>query len=153
MKPSSANVGAAAEALVCSRLLMLGLDVARPLADNGVDFWVSAPDGREFVPLQVKSASTERILFKREWFQKAVPDLVLAFAFLSTGQVFVFDGIGEVEAFLGASTATPSWLEKGEWAINTLGPTHRRRLAPFNEAWGKIRLRLDRRIATARRAD
>jgi hypothetical protein len=136
MSATTANVGAASEALVTSRLLSLGVDVARPASDNGVDLFAFGGPPWWVVPLQVKSASTERITVRREWFK--VPGLILVFVWLREGRCFVFDGIADVEAFLGPSASTSSWRERGDWAVTTAGPSHRERLAPFEEAWGKV---------------
>lgn len=144
IRPSTGNVGAASEALVTSRLLSLGVDVARPASDNGVDLLAFGGPPWWIVPVQVKSANTERLTFRREWFK--VEGLVLVFVWLSSRKCFVFDGLPDVEAFLGASAETRSWRERGDWALSrNLGPTHRQRLAPFEEAWKKV---LDRTTRT-----
>lgn len=137
VRPTTGNVGAASEALVTSRLLSLGVDVARPASNNGVDLIAFGGPPWWIVPVQVKSASTERIVFKREWFK--IPGLVLVFVWLGSGRCFVFDGLPDVELFLGDSADTDSWRTRGDWAITReLGPTHRERLAPFDEAWDKV---------------
>lgn len=139
MKPTSANVGSAAESLVVARLLMLGLDVARPLADNGIDFLVYAASDaeRRFVPVQVKSASSDRITLERRWFAPG-PDLILVFAWLSSETCFVFDGLADFELLLGRSALTPTWRDKGTWANTSVGPAWRERLKPFDGAWHKV---------------
>jgi hypothetical protein len=141
-RPTTANVGAAAESLVVTRLLKQGLDVARPLSDNGIDFIAYEPaNQRRFVPIQVKSASSDRINFERRWF--VVPDLVLVYVWLRSEQCFVFDGVADVEAFLGRSALTPTWQQQGIWAITRISAAQAAaRLTPFAEAWDKITLRL-----------
>jgi hypothetical protein len=140
VRVSSANVGAAAEALVATRLLMMGYEVARPFSDNGIDFIVYRRNSsRRFVPVQVKSAASDRISFERKWFIS--DDLLVVFVWLSKERCFVFDGIADVERFLGPSANTPTWREQGVWAITSFGPAQRERIAPFDAAWHKLERR------------
>lgn len=139
-KPSSANVGAAGEVLVAARLLSLGVDVAKPYSDNGADLIAFAPDFSRAVPIQVKTASTPRIAFERQWF--SIPGIVLVFVWLcdGRGRFFVYDGIGDAEAFLGTSADTKSWTVDGRYHVTPsgLGATHMERLKSYEDAWGKI---------------
>lgn len=141
-RPTSANVGAAGEALVVARLLSLGVDVARPYSDNGVDLIAFSGDafGRA-VPIQVKTASAARVHFEKSWF--AIPRLVLVYVWLlDRTRFFVFDGVDDVETFLAGSTETTSWLRDGRWAITRLGQPHHDRLSAFEGAWHKVSRRL-----------
>jgi hypothetical protein len=141
-RPTSANVGAAGEALVAARLLSIGIDVARPYSDNGVD--LVAFSGRDYaraVPIQVKTASAARIHFERGWF--TLPGLILAYVWLGPPpRFFVFDGVNDVERFLAQSTKTRSWLQEGKWSITSLGPSQKVRLGTFEDAWHKVLNRL-----------
>lgn len=142
---STASVGAAGEALVAAMLLSLGMEAAKPFSDKGVDLLAfSATSFHTMVPIQVKTASSPQITVERAWFK--VPGLVLVYVWLNkgTGRYFVFDGLADVEAFLGNSAKTKSWIEDGRWSLSSthLGPTQIERLKAFEDRWEKVANRL-----------
>ena len=137
------QVGKAGEAIVAARLLQLGFDIARPEPDRGIDLLVVARDMTRVVPIQVKTLSGARIGFQRGWFSPI--DVVLVVVWLhDAGQdLFVFDGVADVERFLGASAATDSWQRRGIWTITDMSSGQQRdRLGPFRDAWAAVHRRL-----------
>ena len=143
-KASSANVGAAGEALVVARLLSKGVEVARPFSDNGVDLvaYTAGNFGRA-VPIQVKTSSSPRIEMQRKWFQ--VPGIVLVYVWLinPVARCFVFDGLTDADAVLADSANTSSWQDQGRYVISRPGDMHIERMQQFEEAWTKITARLE----------
>lgn len=153
---STASVGAAGEALVAAMLLSLGMEAAKPFSDNGVDVLAFSTKsyhrmpGTEdakllgMVPIQVKTASSPQITVERAWFK--IPGLVLVYVWLNEGRgrYFVFDGLADVETFLGGSANTKSWKEDGRWSLSStnLGPTQIARLEAFENRWDKVSDRL-----------
>lgn len=142
-KPTTANIGAAGEALVVARLLALGVDVAKPFSDNGVDLVAYSGDFGRAVPIQVKTASSPQITLERKWFR--IPGIILVYVWLmnGAGRFFVFDGLLDAEAFLGTSASKKSWKEDGKWSISStnFGPTHADRLNDFKDTWQKVTMR------------
>ncbi len=143
-RPTTANVGAAGEALVAARLLALGIDVAKPFSDNGVDLVAYSRGFDRAIPIQVKTASSPQIKLEQKWF--GIPGIVLVYVWLtsSTGRFFVFDGLPDAERFLGTSANSNSWQVKGAWSIssNNFGQTHFDRLRDYEDAWQKVTAQL-----------
>jgi len=140
----STSRGTVGELLTAAKLLSLGIDVAKPYSDCvGVDLVAVSNDFGRAVPIQVKTAMSERqISFERSWF--ANPGIVLVWVWPFEGKYFVFDGQVEVERFLGGSASTTSWQRDGRWDISSakFGPSHMDRLRDFENAWNKISTRL-----------
>jgi len=140
----STSRGTVGELLTAAKLLSLGIEVAKPYADCvGVDLVAVSNDFGRAVPIQVKTAMSERqISFERNWF--AILGIVLVWAWPFEAKFFVFDGQTDVERFLGGSASTNSWQRAGLWDISStnFGPSHMDRLKDFENAWDKISTRL-----------
>jgi hypothetical protein len=109
----------------------------------GVDLVAVSNDFRRAVPIQVKTAMSERqISFERSWF--TLPGVVLVWVWPFESRFFVFDGQTDVERFLAGSASTTSWRRDGRWDISsaTFGPSHLERLKDFESAWDKVSARL-----------
>jgi hypothetical protein len=136
--------GTVGELLAAAKLLSIGIEVAKPYSDcAGVDLVAISSDFHRSVPLQVKTATSERqIKFERDWFK--IPGTVLVWVWPFEAKYFVFDGQADVERFLGSSASQRSWQTNGRWDISSanFGPTHMGRLEAFENAWNKISERL-----------
>jgi hypothetical protein len=78
----SATRGTVGELLTAAKLLSLGIEVSKPYSDCvGVDLIAVSNDFRRAVPIQVKTAMSERqISFERSWF--TLPGMVLVWGFM-----------------------------------------------------------------------
>lgn len=121
-----------------ARILACGFHVARPLPDVGVDLAVLSQDYARAVPVQVKTARTPSFAFRRAWFRPVDVVLVLCWLVDPGPRFFVFDGLAEVERFLGASTQTESWRTRGLWSVSAAGPSHEAALAGFEDAFATV---------------
>jgi hypothetical protein len=146
---SSGHVGAAGEAALASRLLAEGFHVARPLPDSGVDLVVLAPDFGRVAPVQVKTARAPSYAFRRSWFRPVDVVLVICWLLPQGPRFFVFDGLADVERFLGDSARTDSWVQRGLWSLSAAGPAHEAALRPFENGWQALQRRLGRTTAQA----
>ena len=140
----STSTGTVGELFIAAKLLSLGIEVAKPYVDCvGVDLVAISNDFRTAVPIQVKTAMSERqIRFERNWF--TIPEIVLVWVWWFEAKCFIFDGQSDVERFLDTSAATLSWQRDGRWHISStdFGPSHMNRLMQFENAWNKISNRL-----------
>jgi hypothetical protein len=136
--------GTVGELLAAAQLLSLGVVVTKPYSDCvGVDLVAVSNDFKRAVPIQVKTAMSERqIKFVRGWF--TIPGIVLVWVWPFEAKYFIFDGQADVERFLGSSAASTSWQTNGRWDISStsFGPTHMERLKDFENAWDKVSTRL-----------
>lgn len=140
----STRKGTVGELLAAAKLLSIGIEVAKPYSDCvGVDLVAISSDFKRAVPIQVKTAMSERqIKFERNWF--TMPGIVLVWVWPFEAKYFIFDGQADVERFLGSSVSQRSWQTNGRWDISSakFGPTHMDRLEDFEDAWNKISERL-----------
>lgn len=136
--------GTVGELLAAAKLLSIGIEVAKPYSDCvGVDLVAISSDFKRAVPIQVKTATSERqIKFERNWF--TIPGIVLVWVWPFEAKYFIFDGQADVERFLGSSAGQRSWQTNGRWDISSasFGPTHMDRLKDFENAWNKVSERL-----------
>ncbi|HTQ72025.1 MAG TPA: hypothetical protein VMH92_11095, partial [Acidocella sp.] len=118
MKVNSALIGRAGELLVAAELLRLGIEIANPARDVGVDILAYQLHGHAvasyFVPVQVKAASGTGYAFEKVWFEKA-PGIVLVQVWhvQTVPEFYVFDNLKAVEDALGPRhVASPSWRDR-----------------------------------------
>jgi hypothetical protein len=142
-------VGPAGECLVEAELLVRGINVARPrLDEKRIDLLPLAVthDNLAVCPIQVKSASTTALKFKRSWFN--TPNLVLVWVWYVTAKprYFIFSSRRQVERFLRTGTRSATWLSNRQYNVSR--PTRRLAdLAEHENRWDRIvsKLRRSRR--------
>lgn len=139
---------ASAEALVTTRLLSFSVNVARPAIDSDrIDLIAFNVDDAQvaLAPVQVKGSTGQRYQFRRDLFDTPEISLVLVwYAMTATPRFFVFGCLADVEAALGGSVGSPSWLNDGSYSMTPRGdparlPQERIRLmTPHENRWDRI---------------
>lgn len=133
------HVGASGEMAVAAMLLAKGLTIARPFPDDGIDLVaLRSSDLARAVPIQVKTASGMNIYFERKWFK--YPGIVLIHVRLANQgrRFYIFDGIADVEDFLGASAKSASWCQNGRYSSTKPSRVWEKALLRFEDGWNKI---------------
>ncbi|QCG94469.1 hypothetical protein E6C67_11115 [Azospirillum sp. TSA2s] len=144
----NAVTGASAEALVMTRLLSFSVNVARPVIDSDrIDLIAFNVDHAQvgLAPVQVKGSAGQRYQFRRDLFDTPGISFVLVwYALAETPRFFVFGCLADVEAALGDSVHSPSWLNDGSYSMTPRGapailPQERIRLMiPHEDRWDRI---------------
>jgi hypothetical protein len=150
MPNKSALIGKAGEMLVAAELLRLGVEVAVPAVDSGVDlFAFRLNDGysaeHRLVPIQVKAWSAAGYHFERHWFERA-SDVVLVSVWhtATTPEFYVMESIARVEEVLGARANTRAWRENGIYTVTNgkLGDHRWKLMQPHRDKWERVSGRL-----------
>jgi hypothetical protein len=156
--PHSINpalIGKAGEMLVAAELMRRGVEVAYPASDVGVDllaYRLQQGNGaaKNFIPIQVKSASKINYAFFRYWFEKA-PGIILVHVWnLAQTDVaqhprfYIFGSVSDVEDAIRPHVETKSWHINGKWSEPVIGSEAMERLKAHQNRWDRIITKVDR---------
>lgn len=130
--------------LVAGHLMRLGIYVAQPAYDGGIDLLAFREETPSLVvPIQVKARADSCYHFQKAWFTKA-PGIVLVQAWhLRTDPCFyIFASLDDVRDALGDHSKSSSWLDQGTYNVTNPNSEHLNRMAKHRDRWDRITDRL-----------
>jgi hypothetical protein len=137
---TSALTGKAGELLVAGELLRLGVDVAMPAYDKGIDLLAYREhDLTKMLPIQVKARAGTGYNFQRSWFRYANLVLVHVWRLQVKPEFYIFAGLNEVEHALGPTLSkSKSWAVDGGYNVTDPGVEAVARMQPHRDRWDRI---------------